>query len=186
VTAQITDKIYYLGDKFSLVAVEKEWPFKPESHGMHPVPLHTACWRGFYCEYAIVQDLLVLNTLNIGLESPQPPVWMGITPIKDKIDRSWEYKGVHLPIEYSGGIVIGSSFLREFYVHMGFHQAYSFQNVYEIIFEQGKLIQTIDHCEQAERIRQMVKEKPPGRAPRKEIERFIEDSFSLSYDKKWF
>lgn len=40
-------------------------------------------------------------------------------------------------INYSGDIVIGTGFIDKYNIHMGYQQAYAYEKVYELIFEQG-------------------------------------------------
>lgn len=187
-TAQISDQFTYQRRNHEVVAIERGELFKPEDHGFQPVMLNTACWRGYYCRYAIPKDRLVLATLNIGLdpESP-PPAWLGIIPKKEglfKTDHAWEYPDLNLPLPYTGGIVIGREFIREFYVHMGFHRPHCYRYVIELAFREGRLINATDHSETMEAIREKI--RAFGDNGRGNISEFIEDAFSLSFEKKWF
>lgn len=52
---------------------------------------------------------------------------------------------IGLPINYTGDLIIGDDFLGEYYVYMGFQQPYTYENVKELKFEKGKLIEVKDH-----------------------------------------
>ena len=191
-TAQVSDTLIFEGTEFSIAAIEKKWPFKPQDHGFEPVGMCTACWRGYYCVYNVNQGGLVLERLNLGCGENKPPNWKGIQPRRGeffKYNNMWEYINVSLPIGYSGGIIIGYDFIRDFYVHMGFHRPHCYRLVKELIFDDGRLVKNIDHSEKMGQTRQMIKSDSKSSSEdtrtRKEIEQFVEDAFSMSYDKKW-
>ena len=191
-TAQVSDTLIFEGTEFSIAAIEKKWPFKPQDHGFEPVGMSTACWRGYYCVYNVNQGGLVLERLNLGCGENKPPNWKGIQPRRGeffKYNNMWEYINVSLPIGYSGGIIIGYDFIRDFYVHMGFHRPHCYRLVKELIFDDGRLVKNIDHSEKMGQTRQMIesasKSSSEDTRTRKEIEQFVEDAFSMSYDKKW-
>ncbi|HEX9061965.1 MAG TPA: hypothetical protein VF941_17450 [Clostridia bacterium] len=187
-TAQISDSIFYLNEKYSVIAIENEWPFNPVNHGLNPIATSTACYRGYYCEYSILEEQLVLSKLNIGLNEANLPILNGVEAKKNKyfkVNHFWEYNMVNLPVKYSGGIIIGRDFLRKFYVHMGFHRAHCFKFVIELIIKDGKLVQTNDHSKCMEEVRRII-ESNTFSLDNKDIEKFVEDSFSLSYEKKWY
>lgn len=51
-------------------------------------------------------------------------------------------------IPFSSGLLLGDGFIRELYVHMGFHPAWKFERVVELIFEGGQLTRSHDRSEQ--------------------------------------
>ena len=187
-TAQVPDKIELDGTLFELVAIQNPWPFDPKAEGFTPVMPHTACWRGFVCSYAVKNDELRLERLRIGLAG-DPPEWRGVKPQKGefwKIDRMWDYV-VSLPIAYSGGVIAAAGFIREFYVHMGFQGPHAFKRVKELIFDSGKLIESVDHSQKMAETRERIEAmgKNPNPRSSEEIRQFVESAFSLSYDDKW-
>jgi len=191
-TAQISDIIFYSNNQYSIVALEKELPFHPKNYGLEPQPVSTACYRGYYCEYSLIENQLVLSKLNIGLKEDKPAI-NGIQPQKGKHFETsgfWEYNDLNIPIDYSGGMVIGSQLILEFYIHMGFQRPHSFKEVFELIIDKGKLIECIDHSKRMEEIRDMIGKKRQSKdtsaISHDDVSRFVEDSFSLSYEKKWF
>ena len=180
-TAQISDKIMYKNDEYSIVALENKLPFNPEDHGFNPVMIHTACYRGYYCQYALKDKQFVLDNLTINQED-ELPVWRGVEP-EEKSRDGWVYENINLPIAYSGGIVMGREFIDEFYVHMGFQRAHCYERVLELELAEGNLVDLTDHSEKMKEIRKEFREKG---MPKKEIVKFINDAFSLSYGEKKF
>lgn len=186
-TAQISDKILFEDSTYSLIAIENEWPFKPNEYGFNPIMMSTACWRGYYCKYDILDGNVFLNELTISLED-KPPTWRGITAKRtDIFGEAAVYTNVNLKIDYSGGIIIGRDFIREFYVHMGFHRPHCYKFVYELVFDNGKLSKISDRSENMKRIRDNIRGNRTTKSTNTihEIEEFIRRSFSLSFGDKW-
>lgn len=67
---------------------------------------------------------------------------------------------------------------------MGFQQPYSYKTVYELIFEEGKLINKIDCGEHMKKIREKIKNGKKN-IDENNISKFISDSFTLDYKVKW-
>ncbi|BAY13467.1 hypothetical protein NIES2098_66620 [Calothrix sp. NIES-2098] len=171
--------------------------------------ISTACWRGYYCTYEVADTFLFLTQLNIGLsEADQSKAeqedglkLFGKTPtryteyghlihlISNKTETQWESSDFKIDnlrelIPFTGGLLIGDDFIREMYVHMGFHPAYKFRNVYELIFDNGQLIEEHDRSSKMAQLREMLSLdalQPGVSASRKEIKQWIEQSFSLEY-----
>lgn len=100
-----------------------------------------------------------------------------------------EYKNINIPIDFTGKILLGNNFLSKYYIHMGFQRAYAYKELKEFVFEQGTLVETIDHSKMAKKIRQELEatcddlSHPDGG----NILKFVEDSFSTDYAvKAWW
>jgi len=200
-TAQISDLVMLGGTAFSIAAICGGTLFDPESIGIKPVATSTASWRGFHCIYSVEGDRLWLSRLTIGIKQsdvklgrveifgkiPEPSNGLGRLRHKSEIGThpiDYDIEDIRVPIEFSGGILAGSDFIKELYVHMGFHPAYKFNHVVELIFEDGKLLHQQDRSEQARLIRERLYEKQAENRQEdrmENIEQFIKDSFSLDY-----
>ena len=142
-TGQIHDKVIFEGLEYDLVSVSGEGLFEPSEHGMLPQMLHTACWRGFYCAYAIEQSELFLTSLTIRTQDGQYPPIDGIFPTDDDYG-TMRYLGLRLPMLFRGKLLLGTEFIREKYVHMGFQSPDAYQKIVEVTFLEGKLTDTQD------------------------------------------
>ncbi|HLY73045.1 MAG TPA: hypothetical protein VKU80_02915 [Planctomycetota bacterium] len=155
----------------------------------------SACWRGFQCTYALVEDRLRLSTLCVGLEQKaehrakvgKGPELGGARPQR-ATDRSamgeWFYKDPAIEIPYSGGFLLGAEFIRELYVHMGFHPAWKYRRVHELLFESGRLTKAVDRSEFMSQVRERMAEKPlrpENPVDPKEIEQWIQKMFTPDY-----
>ena len=48
---------------------------------------------------------------------------------------------------------MGDDFLSDYYIHMGFQQPWAYQKLIDLVFENGKLIKTLDQSHVAEGLR---------------------------------
>jgi hypothetical protein len=58
-----------------------------------------------------------------------------------KVPRGFdvEWRDLDHPVPFSGGLLVGDGFIEDLYVHMGFHPAWKFTHVRELIFDAGQL-----------------------------------------------
>lgn len=151
-TTQIDDTITYLGNEFAIAGIEQGSLFDPHDHNIKPTIISSACWHGFFCRYEIAGDILRLDRLWVGLEASDReaafadagPLFQGRLPSYDQDERCFRYDQLALAIKYSGGLLLGSGFIWELNAHTGFHPAWAYQQVYELLFEQGRLITAED------------------------------------------
>lgn len=208
-TAQISDTVLYHKKSCAIAGINGSGLFDPVQYGIKPVMISTACWRGYYCTYEVADTSLFLTQLNIGLsEADQSKAEQGdglklfgkiptryieygqlINLKKNKTVTHWESSdfkidGLRELIPFTGGLLLGDDFIREMYVHMGFHPAYKFRTVYELVFDNGQLVEEHDRSSQMAQFREMLSLgalKPGVSASRNEIKQWIKQSFSLEY-----
>lgn len=202
-TAQVPDIVNYRGQQYAIAGVHGVGLFKPEDHGLVAHAFSTACWRGFHCEYAVEGDDLLLEQLNIGLSEEDfakgvhvfghalesytydatklvEGAWVPVTV--DAHDK--RARNLHQPVSFSGGLLLGGEFIREMYVHMGFHPAHKFRIVHELIFEEGQLQKAFDRSTEMAKFREAVANesgRSEKRPSKQEIEEWIKSTFSLDY-----
>lgn len=194
-TAQVGDRFLYGGNEYSIVAMSRPIQFDPSDYGIKPAAFCTACWNGYWCDYQISAEGIVLKNLYINSENGSYPEINGIGPENSGQKRSQYmghhlYKNLNMFIEYTGRILAGKDFMREYYIHMGYQRAWAYKALVEWIFDGGRLIKTVDHSEMAEKLREELGklrdnegEKKTGR----DIPQFVQKSFSLEMkDKAWW
>jgi hypothetical protein len=185
-TAQFSDPVKYCGRSYSLAGKNGTGLFDPAAHGLKPVGRCSACWRGFVCTYAVHNRKLLLDAFVVCLDGPAPPLF-GVAPKPDEGDiRLFDavYEELAHPLPYSGGLLLADGFIEDLYVHMGFHPAWKYREVHELVFRDGELVQQTDRSEQIAEFRQELGDTPlePGRgAKRSDIKRWIEQCFSQEY-----
>ena len=80
------------------------------------------------------------------------------TPTDEDALFNNEYFEVRVPLDYSGGILIAKDFIDDLYVHMGFHPAWKYQTVAELIFDKGRFVSVSDKSLEMKALRQTVSE----------------------------
>ncbi len=183
-TAQITDSFEYKGKKYSLAALSAPIPFDPKQYGLEPQFCSTALYRGFWCEYKITDEALILDKFHMSNREKRYPKFNGVSASWSKDSDSCRvYKGVNLTIPFSGKILLGAGFIDEYYIHMGYQRPYAYKKLIDFEFENGVLQKTTDCSETAARWRDgMYGSDMADRFG--DIVGFIDDSFSLDYEKK--
>jgi hypothetical protein len=160
-TAQIDDTFRYRETEYSVAGISEGELFDISILGMTPSMASTACWRGYQAVFAVVQSRLVLDTLHVNLlrsgegknryERVPGPLINGITPTPPRKEFDFfnnHYEGLNYQLKYSGGLLLANEFIESLYVHMGFHPAWKYETVIELIFDAGILKQEFDRSEQ--------------------------------------
>ena len=110
----------------------------------------SACWRGFVCSYLVEGPRLLLDSLEMSLDGPAPKLF-GVRPKPLKGDFTIfdaVYEGLGHRVPFSGGLLLADDFIDELYVHMGFHPAWKYREVHELVFLDGDLVLEADRSEQ--------------------------------------
>jgi len=195
-TAQIPDTFLLDDQEYSIVGVNGGELFKTQDFGLNPFSPMTACWRGYICQYRLRDNRLVLNKLKIYLKTYgssgsvdlQGPVINNVQPSfrppPKYEDFNNFYDELNLEIKFTGGILIGQGFIQKLYVHMGFHPAWKYQTVFELIFANGVASEVQNVSQQVEELRnKMAKEalEPNSQANEQELQALIKTTFKLNY-----
>jgi hypothetical protein len=210
-TAQISDVVVYRGKPHCIAGINGAGLVNPAEHGITPVMISTACWRGFHCTYEVAEGALLLTKVNIGLaerdraaaERGEGPKLFGKVPHRYTIhghmtnlqtaelktsreSSDFLYEELREVIPFSGGLLLGADFIRELYVHMGFHPSWKYREVHELILDKGRVVKEADRSAEMAEFREMVGSRhsgPTDPEDREGIERWIRQCFSLDY--KW-
>jgi hypothetical protein len=208
-TAQISDTIRYRKKPRALAGINGAGLFNPAQHGIKSAAISTACWRGYFCTYDVEDGALFLTEVHLGLGQEdaaaaargEGPKLFGKIPRRytkhghrhdlrtGEVTTSWESSDFKVddlrePVPFTGGLLLGDDFIREMYVHMGFHPAYKFRNVHELVFDSGRLVEEHDRSAQIAEFREMLSPaslEPGSRASQAEIERWVKRCFSQEY-----
>ena len=120
---------------------------------MLPVPVSSACWRGFVCRYEVAGGRLLLDELSLREHEGRYVPLNGITPKEDHFG-AYVYRGLSLPVNFTGRLLLASGFIQELYVHMGFQSPTSYETVLELSFEDGALAGVTDRSADMAAIRE--------------------------------
>jgi hypothetical protein len=195
-TAQIDDLFRYQNATYSVSGISEGELFDPSQLGLEPTGTCTACWRGYQAVFAMVDSQLVLDTLHVNLltagagytRQEGPPI-NGVSPTGPSEDYDWfnnHYVGIHYHLDYTGGLLLADGFIEDLYVHMGFHPAWKYTKVIELVFKNGVLQHEFDRSERMAEIRQLIldsrRDGDRRRMPTdREISEFVQSSFDRTY-----
>jgi hypothetical protein len=158
-TQQIEDTVRFRDEEWALAEVEGELDFSPEEHGLSPTTPHTACWRGYTCEYE-VGERLTLARLHV--HQKEQPELFGVKPRRVREDyATWNVYALERPIDFSGAILLGRGHTGE-QLTPG---AYCYDRVLELVLESGRLMRDADVTEEAQRLKALWTERSWKKAP---------------------
>jgi hypothetical protein len=182
-TAQASEIVRLEGQDFSLAGVDGRGLFDPRDHGIVTHAVSSACWRGFVNTYEVSEDRLWLVHLTIGFHGREAPVVFGVKPEHEKGDLPhYGYAGLKRPVDFTGGFLLGRDFVREMYVHMGFHPGYAYRIVKEILFDEGRVLEQIDRSDEMAEIREaMLAKTGPLTGGMGPVAAWVQQRFSLRY-----
>lgn len=161
---------------FSIAGISGSGLFDPAALGIEPQATCTACWRGYVAHYSILNGGLFLTSLDIGLPQDQailartgsgPKLFEVLPSLREDQLLGTHYEGFQQPIPFTGGLLLADGFIRDLYVHMGFHPAWKYTNVRELLFEEGRVTRDDDRSEEiaAQRDKFLAEQKNLGRGP---------------------
>ena len=158
---------------------------------MHPIGMCSANWRGYLVIYAIQDNKLVLNQLQINLVDDNesdftPKIGPELNGVQPQYNPQHHlnnfYEDLNLPLNFTGGILLGKDFIQELYVHMGFHPAWKYKTVYELVLQQGKLIEKRDMTKKMAEIREKLADEPlKPDFGKTDLQEWIQSTFRLDY-----
>lgn len=127
--------------------------------------------------------------LQIMKNSACGPAIHGVYPVPpvsrhDSGAFSNHYFDVGLPMPFSGGLLICDSFILELYTHMGFHPAWKYEEVRELIFVDGVLTQIRDRSDEMKKMRELFVDADEEKMDRKSLED-IADWIERSFDRRY-
>jgi len=181
-TAQITDEFILNGESFSLVGLRGQGLIKPEDLGITPYFSCTACWRGYIMKFLFTKNQLILDELLVNIADP--PKINGVKPQQGNDLFKYHYKNLNLQTNLSGSVLLAKDFIQSMYVHMGFQRPMAFKTVVEIEIKNGEIISIKDLSIQMEehRKKDLYKGAQPQSNSKKDIEKWVKQTFSLDYD----
>ena len=177
-TAQIGDIYRYQSKEYDMVALSAPIPFHPKNYGLIPHESCTACHRGYWCTYTILDGHLVLNDLYLFNKDGNYPLLNGrdISPQKFKEFLGCKkggtelepvllpayyghrvYEEVNLLIDYTGRILVGRTHTPTNHIEGIWNDPWRYKELLEFVFDGGVLTDIIDQSETARDIRKMIR-----------------------------
>lgn len=138
-TMQVTDPFFWEDDEWIFLGADDVYSlFDPQSFGLSPTSMDTACWKGFVVSFRTVKNKLYLDRLEIYCSDNRYPPINNIESVPNK----WGYRiyeNIHLPLQYSGTIIIGKDLIERFYGR-AFIGPHAYKVTFELSFDNGELI----------------------------------------------
>lgn len=141
----IEQKILYLDKTYTILSAEQEYIIHPAALGIIPISAD-ALQYSYTCNYQINDYQLFLNT--IVLYYPNDKNTDG--PLTQ------EYSLNHFAVSYNGAILIGSDLTKEYRMKDNQITCFSYKNVYELVFDDGNLVTTVDQSKAMLKIRRNI------------------------------
>jgi hypothetical protein len=129
-------KILYKDKVYQIIAIEQEYIIHPAALNILPLNKSTAAYdfsAEFYLDgYNLFLEKLKLFNTDVG---------------------NRQYVLNMCRMSYNGSILIGADIIKEYNIKNSYPACFSYQNVKELIFDDGVLVTTIDHNKEMLRIR---------------------------------
>lgn len=154
-TVQMKDQVLYEKNKYLLLATTNEYiKFDPVEYGIETKMIDTSCWAGFYSTYSIKEDTLLLKQVVVNSKNGFYPEINGkkAAPQKNRFQKpveKEEYDGPYqyeldMPLKFTGKLLLGKGFIQEPYLLRGPRKIWKYENLIELQFEDGKLVNKTD------------------------------------------
>ena len=150
----IQQQLLYLDKSYTIISAEHEFVIHPIAFDILPLTLSSAeC--SFASSFQVINNCLLLKSLSIFKDETTS---FTAEPA-DMIEEPYIFHDK--PISYSGTILIGDVpikeyIMKEYIMKESRTTIFSYKSVYELIFEDGNLITTIDHSKAMLRIRKNI------------------------------
>jgi len=173
----IEQNLLFLDKTYQVLQAEQEFIIHPAALGL--LPLNERAFECSYtCTFQIVDYHLYLDQMTLNANSEEA---LNMKE-SDNTYRCTEIE--NLPIKYNGAILIGTDMVKD-YQMKGFDKTcFSYQSVYELIFEDGVLITTVDQNKAMTRIRKNIELGLRSLVKNRDvrcIKRFMSESFVGDY-----
>jgi hypothetical protein len=143
-TRQIPDKVLYKDQEYILAGLRGHGLFTPLDFGIHRemMAIATTCIRSYYSQYACLQNQLFLIGLTIVHQENVQLPFIERVPAQLQNIHSSSYNHLRVPCPLSGGLILVRN-----PIGLGgdFPNPVSYEEVIELLFEDGVLQRMIDH-----------------------------------------
>lgn len=210
-TAQRSD-YYKYKDGFSVIDKTGGMGFEPRDVGLKPHWISTNCLRGYWCEYDVSANGIILQRLFINTKDKKYPALYGVDvsePEYESVDGySYEngtdhkarfeilkndghhlYNNINHCLDCSGKILFGKAPSDAEWIQLGYACMWTYDEITELEFRNGELINEVEHTEMARCLRMEFSKiiaNQHGKLSRKVI-RAISDVIANDYpDQAWW
>lgn len=152
-TTQATDSIIFNNNKYSILKTSGKLPHEPIDFGLKLKALTSANWRGHTRTYLVKNKELFFEELTANERTGASIPINGILPTDNK--GVFHYQNLNMHAKYSGSILIAHSLAKGYPIHEMNYDPFMFETVFELEFNEGKLINSADLSSKFETTRQL-------------------------------
>jgi hypothetical protein len=164
VTAQWPDRVVYQAQQYFIAGKKGAGLLTPISFGIEVCVLATAAYRGYVCEYSIINQQLYLTEVMLQtLQRPYPELAGVQSQVHENLPVGY-YPGLQIECPFSGGLVVVQGPLQKHSSGVLPNPA-SYEIVKEMIFQDGRVTNLIDHSTQMAEIRYRLDELEALKTP---------------------
>jgi hypothetical protein len=131
--------VIYNNISYRILNAEHECIIHPLVLGLLPIT-KDSLQRSFSCDFHVYDYHLILDRMEL----------------TDGNQKDQQQLKIGMQVLYSGVILLGANLVKEYYEKSGNLTCFSYQNVIELIFENGMLITTVDQSKAMLRIRKNI------------------------------
>jgi hypothetical protein len=141
-TGQIADSSTWRRKSYTLTGIDGAPLFDPADHGLKTEMWHTACYRGFVCDYSLRADGLFLRRLEVGVDPDggAPSAIAGVEPEARPEAGRYRYSRMKLRVPFAGRLLLGRNFDPRRYQHMGFQDWRAYGVVLEATIDSNEVL----------------------------------------------
>ncbi len=148
-------------ERYEILASEQSYVFHPEHFGISPTWTNDLNFQ-YKCLFELKDHQLYLKSFQVTSDRGYPII-NNVKPEVCNLEQGLEtvqYVNVNEPLKYSGAIMFANSLVKDYRLpyHMDLNNppCFSFKFVGELIFEEGKLITSVNHNKAMRRIRKNI------------------------------
>lgn len=146
------DVFYFNGGEYALICQDTAFDFYPYEYGISPFALNDELFRGYRCVYRITDGGIYLEELYVNTADGNYPDINGVSAVADDAEGSLygghhAYKDIGLRIPVTGRILLADRFLDGEFLYLGYERPWTYDTVFELIFEDDVLTEVNDLCE---------------------------------------
>lgn len=171
---KLEHQLLYMNNTYLILAAEQEHIVHPAALGLTALTKDTM-EQGYFAEFEVKDYQLLLKCITLSSNNAVA------TPFTDP-DRTYYLED--FKVSYNGAIMIGTKRVKDYKFKDIEGPCFSYQKVYELVFEKGKLITTIDQSKAMLRIRKNIElglRSLCKQSDQRCIERFIHSSMVGDY-----
>lgn len=176
-------------ERYEILANEQTYVFHPEYFGISPIWTNDSNFR-YKCLFELTDHQLYLKSFQVTSDRGYPII-NNVKPEVCNLENGFEtvlYININEPLNYSGAIMFANSLVKDYRLpyRMDLYNppCFSYKFVGELIFEEGKLITSVNHNKAMRRIRKNIDlglRSLDKKQDIKCIKKFIKDSFIGDY-----